>query len=390
MMQTDRQTHLEYYREHQIAPVRYDLSDLDAHLERRFSLYTKLGLPPLCFADANILEVAAGTGHNSIYLAQLLPSKLVLLEPNEVAIDYIRDTYKAFAMPHTTPDIVCETLEEFAPTKPFDIVICENWLGTSAHETALLGKLANMVAKQGIMVLTTVSPIGFVPNLLRRLLSLYLAPDDKSFAERTEILTSAFSSHLKTLAHMTRNHIDWVQDNMLNPAYFTLCLSIPMVIERLGQQFLACGSLPTFSEDWRWFKGLHGDHCQSNSHFLNQYWQKAHNFLDYRESACRGIADNNLRLEMKALALLDAVATHENLHISKNSAAASLTPVINALDDFIISIPPLFANAIAGLQEVRHMIKEPGTIQINAVNAMSSFAGLFGRETAYLSLTRMK
>jgi 2-polyprenyl-3-methyl-5-hydroxy-6-metoxy-1,4-benzoquinol methylase len=390
MMQTDRQTHLEYYREHQIAPVRYDLSNIDAHLERRFSLYIKLGLPPLCFADASVLEVAAGTGHNSVYLAQLLPSKLVLLEPNEVAINYIRNTYQAFEKPHTTPDIICETLEVFSPTKPFDIVICENWLGTSAHETTLLAKLANSVEKNGIMVLTTVSPIGFVPNLLRRLLSLYLAPDNKSFAERTEILTSAFSSHLKTLTHMTRNHIDWVQDNMLNPAYFTLCLSIPMVIEQLGQQFLAYGSLPTLSEDWRWFKGLHGDHSQSNLHFLNQYWQKAHNFLDYREATFADNTDNNHKLEMTALALLDAVATHENWHLTKNTAAITLAPVIKALDDFIVSVPPQFVNAIAGLQEVRHMLEEPASIQINTVKAMSCFAGLFGRETAYLSLTRMK
>ena len=74
MNQVERQTHLEFYREHNIAPVRYDLSNIDAHLERRFSLYAKLGLLPLSFAKSSVLEVAAGTGHNSLYPAHLLPS----------------------------------------------------------------------------------------------------------------------------------------------------------------------------------------------------------------------------------------------------------------------------------------------------------------------------
>jgi SAM-dependent methyltransferase len=123
MSEMDSQTHLEFYREHKIAPVRYDLSNIDAHLERRFSLYAKLGLLPLSFANSRILEVAAGTGHNSIYLAQLLPSELVLLEPNAVAIDYIRNVYQGFDKPHTAPEIVCATLEEYSPKDAFDIVI---------------------------------------------------------------------------------------------------------------------------------------------------------------------------------------------------------------------------------------------------------------------------
>src|SRR6185437_11627227 len=189
-----RTTHLEFYREHQIAPVRYDLTDMDAHMERRCSLYTKLGLLPLTFNEARVLEVAAGTGHNSLYLARTMPSKLVLLEPNSVGVKHIREVYANFNEPHTSPEVICKTLEEFNPEENFDIVICENWLGTSQHEQKLLLKLANMVAKNGILVLTTVSPVGFVPNLLRRFLTVYLAPSYLAFQKRTEMLTEAFRS----------------------------------------------------------------------------------------------------------------------------------------------------------------------------------------------------
>jgi 2-polyprenyl-3-methyl-5-hydroxy-6-metoxy-1,4-benzoquinol methylase len=196
MSQVARQTHLEYYREHQIAPVRYDLANMDAHMERRCSLYSKLGLLPLTFNQSRVLEVAAGTGHNSLYLARTMPAKLVLLEPNAIGAQHIREVYSSFHQPHTSPELIRETLEEYSPSEDFDIVLCENWLGTSAHEQSLLRKLAGMVANNGMLVLTTVSPVGFVPNLLRRFLSIYLAPENIDFQKRTEILVEAFGSHL--------------------------------------------------------------------------------------------------------------------------------------------------------------------------------------------------
>src|ERR1700759_1321845 len=137
-----RQNHLEYYKQHGIAPVRYDLSSMDAHLQRREFLYSLLGLLPLAFRGTRVLEVAAGTGHNSLYLAHLMPEALVLLEPNPVAVTNIEDVYKSFDRPHRAPSVVTEKLEEFEPEDAFDIVLCENWLGTSQHEVSLMQKLA--------------------------------------------------------------------------------------------------------------------------------------------------------------------------------------------------------------------------------------------------------
>ena len=65
--------HLEYYTRYGINPVRYDLSDLQLHLDRRGSLYRTLGVTPLAVRGARVLEVAPGTGQNSLYLARLAP-----------------------------------------------------------------------------------------------------------------------------------------------------------------------------------------------------------------------------------------------------------------------------------------------------------------------------
>ena len=50
-----RQSHLEYYEEHGIAPVVYDIRNLDAHFDRRRSLYNKLGLNSLAVSGSTVL-----------------------------------------------------------------------------------------------------------------------------------------------------------------------------------------------------------------------------------------------------------------------------------------------------------------------------------------------
>ncbi|MGA9298697.1 MAG: hypothetical protein WBW45_00465, partial [Bradyrhizobium sp.] len=59
--------HLGYYIEHGISPVTYRTDDIGAHFDRRDSLYRSLGLPSIAFKSADVLEVAPGSGQNSLY-----------------------------------------------------------------------------------------------------------------------------------------------------------------------------------------------------------------------------------------------------------------------------------------------------------------------------------
>ncbi len=388
MTSIKRQNHLEYYRQHGIAPVRYDLSSMDAHLQRREALYNKLGLLPFAFKGATVLEVAAGTGHNSLYLAQLKPARLLLLEPNATAVDHIHVAYSSFQLPHTAPEIVTQTLQEFEPAESFDVVLCENWLGNSAQELALLDKLSQLVAPGGALVVTTVSPIGFVPNLLRRFLVPYLVSPGMDFETKSAILEEAFAPHLKTLGAMTRNTRDWVQDNMLNPAYFGLCLSIPTVIARLRAHFDVVGASPSFAEDWRWFKSLAGGDRKINEHILDEYWRKAHNYLDHRRHATPGDPDTANRMERLAYEILAAVEAHEDAHIAQPTYVPSAAAKVRELLLEFVGALPAELPAVTALQEFADLAFRLPADAVDAVSQMQHFNSLFGRETSYLSMGR--
>ena len=62
-------THVEFYTQHKISPVRLDISNLDLHLENREGLFRHLGILPGLITGKRILEFGPGSGFNFTHLA---------------------------------------------------------------------------------------------------------------------------------------------------------------------------------------------------------------------------------------------------------------------------------------------------------------------------------
>lgn len=377
-------THLEFYTKHDIAPVDYRMDDLDAHLQRRGSLYRMLGLLPGAIRGADVLEVAAGTGQNSLYLASRMPRSLTLVEPNPAGLRRIEALYKSVSLPHVAPSVVNTTLETFEPPHPYDVVICENWLGRSDHERALLRKLAGFVRSEGALAVTAISPIGLIANILRRAIAVGVAHPGLSFEARTERLARTFGPHLSTITAMTRSVTDWVQDNLINPAYYDLVLTIPAIVDELGPSFEIVGASPSFAQDWRWFKALHGDARAVNQHLLSEYRRYCHNYFDYRAQPAAGDPSLNERLERDALALIDAVRDLESAALAGASTAASRERVAGLCHALAGGLPADGGPALA--EAARWLATDAPDPE--AIARSTGFGSLFGRETLYVLLVR--
>jgi 2-polyprenyl-3-methyl-5-hydroxy-6-metoxy-1,4-benzoquinol methylase len=378
-------THLEFYHVHGISPVHYVVGETQQHFERRASLYRSLGLIPLAFRGARVLEVAVGSGQNSLYVASLMPESLTLVEPNPTAIREIRELYATTKVAHTSPQLVASTLQDYQPEHLFDIVLCENWLGRVPHERFLLRKLTGFLAHQGVMVVTTITPTGFLPNLIRRALSVRYCDPRQPFAERTEQLVAMFAPHLSTMSAMTRSATDWVQDNMMNPAYFDICLTIPDVLQEVGEGLNALGTNPSFSTDWRWFKSLCGEDREFNSFMTGSYRAELHNFFDYQLEFSQPDVELNCRIEKSCLAFLDAVHDYESAALAGMNSTENLADVIAQLMNIIGQIRDFPEQVKAGLEAGLELLSTEGH-DLQKVADDSPFSRLFGRETVYLSL----
>jgi SAM-dependent methyltransferase len=377
-MPTAPSGHLEYYKRHGINPVRYDTADLQRHLERRGALYRTLGVTPLAIRNARVLEVAPGTGQNSLYITRLKPESFTFVEPNPVAVRDIAAVYSELG--EVAPEIVVSRFEEYESEDRFDLVVCENWLGSSEHDRQMLHKLGRCVDDEGLLVVTAVSPVGILPNLLRRALSSRLTNLEQSFAAKTSTLCRAFAPHLRTISSMTRGATDWVQDNMLNPAYFGIVLAVPNVIEELGGGFDVLGSSPCFAVDWRWFKGLCGPDRDFNCHVLAEYKKELHNFFDHRIVLPPRDAFRNAEFETAALAVCGAVEGWEAGDIDEGAVEMAVRRVLAGIGD----LPSAWSVA---LDEFLDAFAEPD-LTPDAVAEMTQFGSLFGRETIYLSFEK--
>ena len=104
---------LDFYIKEGISPIHQDISNLSKHFQIRSNLYRLLGLIPSFLKGKDIIEVAPGSGHNSIYTATLLPRTYDLVEPNPVALRDISEIFGNLSMEYTKPNIIPKRLENF-------------------------------------------------------------------------------------------------------------------------------------------------------------------------------------------------------------------------------------------------------------------------------------
>jgi hypothetical protein len=379
---TTRQDLLAYYLQHQISPVRQDISDLDRHLQRRDSLYRHLGLPAGFLAGRTVLEVGPGSGHNSLHVARCLPLRLDLVEPNPTGRAGIRQLYGEFARPHTLPRLIEQRLEDFTPEIAYDVVIAEAWLGCSPHEQKLMRKLSGMVKPGGLLITTFTSAAGMLATSLRRLLGDRLIQSVTGLTEQTALLQQAFASHLATMPDMSRPHEDWIQDNLLNPAFFTSCLMPDMLLDSVDPALSFYQSYPNFSTDWRWYKTLYGDHRQFNEVFLRDYHAVSHNFYDHLSLLPARSPDGNRDLEQLAFALIQLQAECWNRGVAPDQA-----DIIARLSALGHALGAMSAAWAAGLDEVIALYRH-AAITPEQIAGMVAFRPIFGRELVYIALYR--
>lgn len=381
--------HLSYYVEQGISPVLYAMASVEEHFERRDSLYRALGLPPIAFQGADVLEVACGSGQNSLYVASCLPASLTLVEPNPTGLEQISSTYGAAEVRHTPPTVVASTLESFTPGRAYDIVLCENWLGQK--QGSLVAKLASLTAPGGALVLTTVPLSGFFANVMRRLIALRLTQEVKDFGAQTALLTHAFETHLETIPSMTRTHRDWVQDCMVNPHYLTVALSLDEVFGMVADDMEALGVSPRFFVDWRWFKSQFGAERQCNATLREAATANLHNFIDYRRIFPVRSAAENAALDTLFTDIHSRAVAWQGAHVAGDSnrrarLGLEIGDQVSKIASELRRIDPQLAEAVLELLAVWGLPDRD--LSAERVRMMKDFSALFGRETVYLSMTK--
>jgi hypothetical protein len=183
---------------------------------------------------------------------------------------------------------------------------------------------------------------------------------------------------------MTRSATDWVQDNMINPAYFDLYLTIPDVLSEVGDTMTVVGTNPLFGSDWRWFKALFGEARDFNNHIIRQYQAAQHNLVDHRIEFAQPNLELNQRLETASVVFLESVRSYEHALIAGKGGDTALAASVAALHGVLDCTKDFPAQIRSGLEAGLRLLESSD--DYSKVAADSPFSRLFGLENIYLSM----
>ena len=370
-----KKSYVEFYGEHQISPVNYQLASLEKHFTTRKELYHYLGILPAHIKGRRVLEVGPGSGYNALYTASLKPAVFHMVEPNPTGVATIKEVFAKYGLPLDASQIHPVLIQDYPVQELYDFVFCEGMVGGQTDPHGMLQHLARYVAPGGVLITTTVDPVSFLADLLRRLLAKLLVPADMLLTDKVARLVSVFKPHLNALKGMNRPHEDWVMDNLLNPACTNGLLTIADCLTVLDDRFKFLGSSPAFFTDWTWYKALTGS---LNEKVLNQYWQNVHNLLDYRKTWPAREVEENRKLYNACLGFHQALGELESAdHTSGMSRIkALLSQLVTLTGDFA----PELAEALTGY--LVHL----DTLDPDAIAADEKLGHWFGRGQQNISL----
>lgn len=227
---------ISYYGEHHISPVSQDISDFERHIARRKRLYELVGIHPAAFKGADMLEVGAGSGFNTLLFLNL-GAHVDIVEANPAGREKMLELFSEYGISKAQYTLYPTTIESYESSKRYDFVIAEGFLPwiEKAQREAIIARLWQYAKKDAGIVVTTQCEFSFFLEDLRRILGLVLVRGISGFKEKVAMLSSAFSAHLDTLGFASRPITDWVIDNILNPAADVKPLSLAACVNEFAQ-----------------------------------------------------------------------------------------------------------------------------------------------------------
>ena len=272
---------LEHYLTNKITPVKQDLSNISKHFHTRTMLYQKLGLSPLTFQNAKVLEIGPGGGYNPLVTQSFGLSQYDLIEPNEYAITDLNNIFQEYNVDTTNITIHHTMLENFKTENLYDIIICEGMIPGLSNKDEVLSKIDEMTHENSIVIITCIDEVAFLFEILRYYIAQQLIHENLSFEEKLDIFEMTFTSHLATLKGMTRFKRDWCADSLFGLMHFNYNFSFKEAVEFYDNKYKFYNATPDLFYDFRWHKELPEDNNKYNKYFLEQFNQQRHNLLLY-------------------------------------------------------------------------------------------------------------
>ena len=245
--------YLDFYAERGASLVSRDITEIDKFFDSREALYIALGVPPGLLKGRSVIEFGPGTGHNSLYTDRLMPRKYTLVDGGKKILEAAEQRLEHSGTKTVERKYVHSLFEELYLDETFDLVIAEACIPNQKDPISLLKHISRFVAPGGVLIVTTVSPVSWLSEIIRRLVRSRVVSVDESPETQVNILRPLLAQHIARLKHVSRSVDDWLLDNVVQPLNVGNMFTIPEAIQAFSSDWRVLGASPRFFNDWTWY-----------------------------------------------------------------------------------------------------------------------------------------
>ena len=123
--------------------------------------------PPKMFSDYDLIDFGAGTGENTVYLANW-GARCTLVEMNEKAQDISKELFRKYTDNYEAHRFVRASIFDYESPTKYDIVRCGGVLSHTADKEGAFAKISSFLKPGGFLIYGDPNKAGGFQNMLQR------------------------------------------------------------------------------------------------------------------------------------------------------------------------------------------------------------------------------
>ncbi len=179
-----------------------------------------LKFPPPMFQDRTLLDCGAGTGENTVYLANW-GARCTLVDMNHKAIQIAKEVFQKYTNNYNQHHFFNSSLFDYKTNKKYDIVHCRGVLSHTDDKEGLFSKIASFLKPGGYIIFGDPNKAGGFQNMLQRYIIYRFADTPNKMVEIAERLFKEDIDRSQRFVPRTRRAIifdRWVVQQQNDPS----------------------------------------------------------------------------------------------------------------------------------------------------------------------------
>lgn len=175
--------------------------------------------PPKMFEGVDLIDFGAGTGENTIYLADW-GAFCTLVEMNHLAHKISKEVFQKYAKSFDKHRFICSSVFDYIDDKKYDIVHCRGVLSHTAAKEEAFQKIASFVKPGGYLIFGDPNKAGGFQNMLQRFAVYHFASTPDEMVQVCETLFKEDIDRSRSFIPRTRRAIifdRWVIQSQDDP-----------------------------------------------------------------------------------------------------------------------------------------------------------------------------